>query len=862
VEKPLKKISHLCLSFAIMAGMAFAGQKSVTLPTKGPQKQAGSAELARALGWTSDPGAQNLCRGYYEEPWLTYQSQGLASSSQTKISADSGSIQFHGKSTVTGHVIVIQDGRQLKAERADIFRNAKTGKIERVHLYGNVRVREPGRLLIGNKAFIRVPSESGDVWGATYRLARSDQLHRVGSIEHLYGTNVWGQAARINRDSKGNFHFYQGSYTSCPPPYASWRLYAKKFTLNKAKGKAYARNVVLRLHGVPVFYSPYLSFSTDDRRKSGFLKPSFSYSNRTGVVVSAPFYWNIAPNYDATFMPRYLSKRGFWMGGQARMLTHNSHGSIDGSFIPYDKRFKHFRKENDINSWGNARGALHINHYANFNNGWQSHIDYNGVTDDYYFQDFQSDLYSATQNQLHQQWVLSYWHPHWQFVGNLDKYQTLHAVNQTDISDVYSHLPQLLLSTEYPFFVGPGQFQMTTEYVNFNWPSNAKTLQQMNGKWRGVRTLNVEGQRWRVVPALRFPFKKSYGFFTPAIKLHASYYDLSYPGGLQASKQTYHLRQNIDRVIPIVSIDSGLYFDKIYNTAHSHYRQTIEPRVFYLMVPKISQRDIPDFDSAYHIFTFEQLFRDNRFSGNDRIGDTNQISLGLTTRFINQDTGFEKLRMSIGQAVYFRKREVRLCNAVDAANPIADCQENLETGFTDPVNTVSPLAGLVVYHLTPAWSLQGSGAVNVVDKQVRNVNADLHYQPAPAQVIDLNYTFLRNGDTTQTFPVTKSDNLHQAGIASSWYFTQNWQGLGIFRYNISKEHPQSYYIGLGYDSCCWAVRGLAGRRFNSVDNTGKRRYTNSVFLQIIFKGLTTLANKDPQDILTSEIPGYHDTFGE
>ena len=304
-----------------------------------------------------------------------------------------------------------------------------------------------------------------------------------------------------------------------------------------------------------------------------------------------------------------------------------------------------------------------------------------------------------------------------------------------------------------------------------------------------------------------------------------------------------------------MSVDSGLYFDRNTHFKNTDYTQTLEPRVFYLYVPFQNQDNIPIFDSILQRFNVDSLFRTNRFSGTDRIGDANQVSLALTTRFINANTGEEKAKASIGEVIYFRDRRVTVCSTpgcIASEDPSAE-------------ETLSPLAGQVSYALTRTWSTQANIAWDFNNNQAENGNINFHFEPSDQKILNIGYNFVRNGDvlfSDQNGDPTdaSTNNLNQPYVSVAWPLLRQWTGVGAYRYNLSHDHLQTYFFGAEYDSCCWAVRALYGRTFTSLNQRQNPVFDNFFTIQFQLKGLANLGNSDPGDLLTSTIQGYKDPY--
>lgn len=774
--------------------------------------------ISQQLGWVDDTHAPNLCKGYYKEPLLNFHRIGLIAPNDTQVTADRGDLFQYGRSTLTGHVIVNQPNRQITADLAHIYRNKKTGKITRIDLFGNVHAREPGKLLIGRKAHLNLRQKTGEINHALYRVSFSDEKSVDHGISHLYGTNAWGQADKMIRKPNDNYFLQNASYTTCPPRTRAWRLTAKTITLDKKAGRGYAKKVKLYFKNFPPLYLPFFSFPINDRRKSGFLIPEPGYSDNAGASLMLPYYWNIAPNYDATFYPTIYSKRGIMLAGEFRYLQKKNHGRFFASFLPHDAKFaeSHTRSQRGYFSWRNS---------TQFNKYWSSKIDYRFVSDDNYFQDFSSSLVESSQNQLLRYIDLNYNDDHWNILALAESYQTLHPTNQAAVSNVYSRLPQIGFSANYP--MKHYLFTMQGEIDNFVWPESSDK--------------RPDGYRAHLVPTIRVPVYTPSAFFIPSLQLDATYYQLE--------QQPVGFKKTFTRVLPIASVDMGLFFERNVHYLNSRYIQTLEPRLFYLYVPFYEQRQIPSFDSSYYIFRYGQLFRTNRFSGIDRVGDANQVSFALTSKFIDANTGIERVRASIGQTVYFQTRRTPLCYGLTCSDP--------ETilGFLNPRNNFSPLVGEVNYKINPHWDTSTDIAWDHQSGYVQNGHFDFKYHSSDyQQIVTVGYAFLRNGDTNPTRSGAVNLNFNQLYISYAQPLNKHWSTLGTWGYNLSHQYPMTYYLGLQYKSCCWAFRILGGRTFSNLDTSSRPVFNTGISFELVLKGLGTLDANSTRKKIAQYLP--------
>lgn len=782
------------------------------------------AHIAQCLGWQANP--YTLCKGNYTPITVTP----LANNDEINLWAKNVSFYRQGQSKLSGDVEIRQTNRILTAQTAYIYRDDKTGQVNKIELMGQVKYIEPGQMIIARKATLNPQDYSGQIDDVLYRL-------------NLAGDALpaWGRASLIERFANKDYLLKQTTYTTCVPQDKAWHIEADSIALDQTNDIGVARHAKLFLHDVPIVYAPYLSFPTSKKRKSGFLFPTIGSSNVGGFDFSLPYYWNIAPNYDATFIPHLYSKRGMMLGGQLRFLTEHSLGMMNARFLPNDQAYKRFLFNNrkqfpQLQDASTNRWSAQVQDLTHLTPNLLMRINFQEVSDDYFLQDFSNNLAVLTERQLLRQGDLIYTTDNWLFRGSVQSYQTLQPINQTPVSDIYERLPQLTALGNYDELPFNGHVTLISEYDQFHWPGRSPIL-------------NPQGPRYYLNPVLSLPQIKPWGYVTPTFEFVGRYYDVQ---GISVLSNNHR-----DSSLPRVSVDSGLYFDRQVSLMHHAMTQTLEPRLYYLYVPWQNQTTFPVYDSAYMIFNMDQLFRNNRFSGYDRIGDSNQLAYGLTSRWLANDSGLEKASVALGQIRYFRDRRVQLCQS-----PAGYCVDSPYTlGFLSPVEDYSPLASRATYQFNRAWGVTGDYVWDPATHGTNNGHIDFHYQPGLNHLLSFGYTYLVNGDLTQVATSGLQKNpLHQATVGYAWPVNERWSTLGAYSYNISKRYEMMSFLGIQYDSCCWALRVVGGRAFQSLSNQLRPQYNNNIYLQFLLKGLGTIGNNDPINRIHTYLPGYVDAF--
>lgn len=820
-------------------------------------------DVADLLGWISDPNA-NLCQGYYSEPQTLLQNPLPPPVSQvpTKISyAGPGAISNYGESTISKEVVITQPGRIAKADKAIIYRDPKTGRIDYIRLEGHVQVREKGKLVAGPYSVIHFDQHTLEVGPAAYHLYEDPQHFKLPTVPQPY--DAWGTADKTFRDAEGLVYLTNATYTTCAPNDPSWQISAGNIILNQKSGFGTAYNMTMRFYNLPILYVPVYSFPIDNRRKTGFLTPDPSWETNNGFSLALPYYWNLAPNYDLTTTPKYIEKRGFQLNSLFRYLSRpGSDGEIYLSVTPDDNEFNQFRNNtlanppvpppgvsltpylDDLSSYGSFRGFLHLREEDQINENWRAHLQLNYATDDYYFQDFGTAYSDLIANQLPNQADVAYQSEHWNFIGLLQGYQTLHIIGQdaNPAVDQYTRVPELDVSSDYANLWQGMDFSLSGQSVNFAYNSLFDPL-----------TLELPiGERLHIRPTVSRPFNGSSGYVTPQVSLDST----SYAAQLATDNNEIDTRPQFDasRNLPIVDVDSGLYFDRPIRWDQYSYLATLEPRLFYLYVPLMNQNKYPNFDSELLPFTFPQLFDVNRFTSYDRLENANQFSFGLTSRVLNSNTSEQKFKMDFGFGYYLQSPQVCL-------DP-TDCNSSTYQ-YISPNSHITPLVGQLTYYPWTDWSVVSSYAYDSSLGKTNNADIGIDYNHNQTYVFTTHYLYVReqNGDPTDKFGYSNSSNLVNAGAA--WPLTERWSTLAYGQYNLSKERPDSYYGGFQYDSCCWTFRFIASRSFLKQDTNDEggpvNIYKNAYYIQLQLKSLGNIGNS-PSSLLGSTLSSFSDPF--
>jgi LPS-assembly protein len=566
------------------------------------------------------------------EPELTCPGPSLAPRFENLPDRESEPIYVKTRQFEASRIGIAEAREQVELRRADQLLTTDLLRYdpqrEIVTIPGKVFYEDSAIYISGSDAYYNFLDESGRFIDVDYG---------------LMGSSARGSAGEITVDSGDHSILRTMQFTTCPGDDPEWLLTARELELSFDDGVGKVRGAKLEFFDIPFLYLPYLTFPIDDRRKSGFLYPYISTANDNGFEFSAPFYWNIAPQMDATITPRYFTERGAMLTGEYRFMTRRTAGELDFDYMRDDS------KTDD------TRYHYRFDHNAVFSRRWRSQIIVDRVSDEDYFQDFSNSLAATARQYLRSKVGLYGGGHYWRLSMIADDFQVLDDVI-TVYNEPYRRVPRIAFDVDRPLGSGGLRFQMDAEVVNFD------------------REFKIGATGWRfdIFPRFEMNMETDWGYMRPVAGYRYTSYDLDW-NGLPADTSPH-------RGTGILSFDTGLFFERDGSKGRV---QTLEPRLFYLYVPYVDQTQLPDFDSAPFTFGFSQLFHFNRFTGADRQSDANQLTLALTTRSIDPSVGRELWSMSFGQIIYFERPRVLPADGFDTID-----------------NDASPFIAEFVYHPT------------------------------------------------------------------------------------------------------------------------------------------------------------------
>jgi LPS-assembly protein len=713
--------------------------------------------------------------------------------------------------------------RKIRATSAEV-RDAATTDInadfsevfdgEVLNFAGNVDMVRADQHLIADKASYDTVAETLDAQGSvlysedqmafsseTASLSLGKDEARLRNAQFIVAEAPFrGNAEVVYRESKGLSRYNDAAFTSCAPGNQDWIVHASRMKINRDSGQGSAKNAWLEFKGVPVLYTPYISFPTDNRRLSGLLAPTWGSTQRNGFDVSVPFYWNIAPNFDDIVTPRYMSKRGEQLRNKFRYLTDMSRGTFATEYMPNDQLVDKARYSA---SWKDQTSLLP---------GLSSLLDLNYVSDKTYFNDLNNALGFQNTSYLPSTALLSYGGAvAGTGVGLSVGAYHYQSVDKTipDASMPYDMLPRVNFNVARAFDGLPVTLAMNNEFTHF------------------YHTDLVNGQRINIAPSLSLPLESSAGYFIPRITGQYTQYQLS-------NQTLAGQPSTISRTLPIFSVSSGMNFEKDLNFGGSQYLHTLEPQAFYLYIPRKDQSNIPVFDTALYDTNFYSLFRENRFAGGDRVQDANQVTLATVSRLIDSNTGLEPLKVSLGQIMYFQDRTVTM-----PGQPI-------ETSSTS--NFVGEVSGQFSKH----WSYMTGTQWDPEANGFARGQVALKYNMQPNQIVNLGYRYRRNPlDSLQT--ISQTDVSFRLPLFGEWY------GFGRWQYSLNFDKTTESFIGVERENCCWRFRILGRRFINGANTTAfidpSTKPENAFFVQLELKGLSSFGD-NVDTFLQTNLKGY------
>ena len=681
-------------------------------------------------------------------------------------------------------VEIVKDKTKIKSDTA-CFREVEN----EVEAHGKVKIWRFGDYFTGDDLVLNMDSGKGYMLKPTYKLE----------------TNAaQGKAQRINFLNEDEAVVINGTYSTCQAADPDWYLKADTLNLDSGRDVGTAGRTLIYFKDVPILGTPAMSFSLSGARRSGWLPPTPGFGSKGAAEIVVPYYFNIAPNRDLTVYPKLIPRRGFQFGADGRYLGETDGGLYQGEtyleYLPHDK-------QTETDRW-----MIRSKHQQDLAKDWSFGWNVQAASDDNYPNDFSKTVAGSAERQLLRELRTDYHGDFWNLTARVQKYQVLQdpaAVEDPSlfVPRPYDRLPAINFHAAQFDVAGGFDWGFDSEATRFWHPDL------------------IKGTRVVAIPQVSYPIIGSSYFITPKVMLNAATYSLdAYQNPATNVLDPSH---NESRVVPTFSLDSGLVFERDAKLFGRAVTQTLEPRLFYVNTPYRDQSTLPNFDTAASTFNFSQLFSENRFIGSDRIGDANQLTAAVVSRFL-EPSGAERLRLAFGERFYFRDQRVQL----DASTPTVDSHSDILLAATG--------------RISETWGFDSAVQYNTSNSRVESSNYSIQWQPAPKKVLNVGTRYLRG-------------SFKNIDVSSQWPLSNRWYGVGRVSYSQLDKKILESLVGLEYNGDCWVFR-MGAQRFV----TTATKASTPIFFQLELNGLSHLGVGNPLEALKNSIPGYqrlNDGFG-
>ncbi len=740
--------------------------------------------------------------------------QGEPNQLPVTINADHAKGNYPDDAVFTGNVDIQQGNGRLQADEVQLHQKQAEGQpepVRTVDALGNVHYDDNQVILKGPKAWANLNTKDTNVWQGDYQMV---------------GRQGRGTADVMKQRGQNRYTILEnGSFTSCLPGSDTWSVVGSEVIHDREEQVAEIWNARFKLGPVPVFYSPYLQLPVGDKRRSGFLIPNAKYSTTNYFEFSLPYYWNIAPNFDATITPHYIHKRGNvqWQN-EFRYLTRAGAGLMEFDYLPSDDVYQ---DENPGMS-DKHRWLFYWQHGGVMDQVWRFNVNYTKVSDTSYFNDFDSKYGSSTDGYARQFFSVGY------AVENFDAtLSTLQfQVFDTSRGDSYRAEPQLDVNF-YQNDVGPFDTRLYAQAVHFT----------------NVNENLPEATRLHLEPTINLPMSNDWGSLNAEAKLLATHYQQdnleryrAYRGG--SNEAANNLEDSVNRVLPQFKLDGKMVFERDAGLIGDGFTQTLEPRAQYLYVPYRDQSTINNYDSSLLQSDYSGLFRDRTYGGLDRIASANQVTTGVTSR-VYDDASVERFNVSVGQIYYFTQSRT--------GDDDINWEKNKDTGSM-------VWAGDTYWRISDRWGLRGGVQYDARLANVATGNGVLEYHRDEDRVVQLNYRYASPEYIQATLPSYSTaeqykDGINQVGMTASWPIVDRWSVVGAYYYDTNANEAADQMLGVQYNSCCYAIRVGYERKLNGWESD-KSKYDEVIGFNIELRGLSSNYGLGTQQMLRSNILPY------
>ena len=741
------------------------------------------------------------------------------------------SVKFNDSKITSSNVLLKADKVPENSEKITVLEGNVTMLTDKSILHADKLINNNESRTLVATGNVSVETEDSLLRANKFQSDQNSEESKLSEVKfHFFGNNGNGDAESITMDKNKVATLNNLTFTTCPTGNKSWQFSANELELDPESGRGEAWGMWLKLKNIPVFYFPYLNFPIDDQRKSGFLPPVVSDGDRNGLDISLPVYWNIAENFDATLKARSIQNRGNQLGAEFRYLSNNTMNQMSFEWLRDDRFARNLLTlEPDLSEglYGltEDRWAISLKNTSHFNEYWSASLDAGKVSDRDYFRDLGSELISRqatnSESQILSRGDVTYQDDIWIISFLAESTQSLVG------DEPYRLVPSLITSADYYDADIGLRWQFESDLSRFT--HSDKSL--------------VHGARVNLLPSVSFPQRNTYAWMTPKLGYQISHYEQKV--GVNGDEV------EIDRNMPIFSLDSGIYLDRAMQWNESMYTHSLEPRLFYAYIPFREQNNIPVYDSRMPDFSFSQLWRANRFVGNDRIGDTNHLAVSLTNRFVEDKTGEQILEMTFGKKLYFEDREVSLGESINLNNHqrspwLAEINYQPNSRLT--------MTGFIEWSDEPSLLKANRGTILA--------RSQINFEPMKDHIVNLSHRVRNKNEYSN----------EELDLSFAWPINDEWRLVGRWYNDLQKRRTSETLFGFEYESCCWAI-SIVSRRYLDVrlDAMGEpvfgstiegrdEQFNSGVYMQFVFKGLGSPGQKSVSKLLANSIKGYKSRF--
>ncbi|ECL1326031.1 LPS assembly protein LptD [Salmonella enterica] len=733
------------------------------------------------------------------------------------INADNAKGNYPDDAVFTGNVDIMQGNSRLQADEVQLHQKQAEGQpepVRTVDALGNVHYDDNQVILKGPKGWANLNTKDTNVWEGDYQMV---------------GRQGRGKADLMKQRGENRYTILEnGSFTSCLPGSDTWSVVGSEVIHDREEQVAEIWNARFKVGPVPIFYSPYLQLPVGDKRRSGFLIPNAKYTTKNYFEFYLPYYWNIAPNMDATITPHYMHRRGNIMWeNEFRYLTQAGEGVMELDYLPSDKVYEDDHpKEGDKHRW-----LFNWQHSGVMDQVWRFNVDYTKVSDSSYFNDFDSKYGSSTDGYATQKFSVGYAVQNFDATVSTKQFQVFNDQNTSS----YSAEPQLDVNY-YHNDLGPFDTRIYGQAVHF-----VNTKDKM-----------PEATRVHLEPTINLPLSNRWGSLNTEAKLMATHYQQTNLDSYNSDPNNKNkLEDSVNRVMPQFKVDGKLIFERDMAMLAPGYTQTLEPRVQYLYVPYRDQSGIYNYDSSLLQSDYNGLFRDRTYGGLDRIASANQVTTGVTTR-IYDDAAVERFNVSVGQIYYFTESRTG--------------DDNIKWENDDKTGSLV-WAGDTYWRISERWGLRSGVQYDTRLDSVATSSSSLEYRRDQDRLVQLNYRYASPEYIQATLPSYYStaeqykNGINQVGAVASWPIADRWSIVGAYYFDTNSSKPADQMLGLQYNSCCYAIRVGYERKLNGWDNDKQHAiYDNAIGFNIELRGLSSNYGLGTQEMLRSNILPYQSSM--